>query len=240
MRSHFFRAAPLVLPVGFLVLWELGVRLTAETNILVPPPSQVFSALFGLIRTGTLFDHIGRASTGSRQAMCSRSWSVYHSDLRWGTRELADRLFGGTVNGLRPIPASAWIPISIILMGIGDRPAIFLVFIGTVWSIILNSSHGVRAVPKHLVWAAQTMGAKKRTIFTKVVFPAALPSVFTGMRIAVGVAFTCVIVAELIAVRSGLGYLITEARMIVRSDIVIAGMIAIGASAMHSISWSAS
>ena len=229
MRSHFSRAAPLVLPVGFLVLWELGVRLTAETNILVPPPSQVFSALFELIRTGTLFDHIGASLYRVAAGYVLAVLVGVPLGLAMGYSELADRLFGGTVNGLRPIPASAWIPISIILMGIGDRPAIFLVFIGTVWSIILNSSHGVRAVPKHLVWAAQTMGAKKRTIFTKVVFPAALPSVFTGMRIAVGVAFTCVIVAELIAVRSGLGYLITEARMIVRSDIVIAGMIAIGA-----------
>lgn len=72
------------------------------------------------------------------------------------------------------------------------------------------------------------MGASNASIFIKVIFPASLPSTFTGMRIGVGVAFTCVIVAELIAVRSGLGYLITEARMIVRSDIVIAGMIAIG------------
>ena len=142
---------------------------------------------------------------------------------------MAERLMSTTVNGLRPIPASAWIPLSIILMGIGEQPAVFLVFIGTVWSIILNTSHGVRNVPKHLVWAAQTMGASNATIFTKVIFPASLPATFTGMRIAVGIAFTCVIVAELIAVRSGLGYLITEARMLVRSDIVIAGRIRHGA-----------
>jgi NitT/TauT family transport system permease protein len=113
-------------------------------------------------------------------------------------------------------------------MGIGEQPAVFLVFIGTVWAIILNTSHGVKNVPKHLIWAAQTMGASNRTIFTKVIFPASLPATFTGMRIGVGIAFTCVIVAELIAVRSGLGYLITEARLLVRSDIVIAGMLTIG------------
>ena len=146
-----------------------------------------------------------------------------------GYSPLTEKFLSSTVNGLRPIPASAWIPISIILMGIGERPAIFLVFIGTVWSIVLNTSHGVRSVPKHLIRAAQTMGASNGFIFRKVIFPAALPAIFTGLRIAVGIAFTNVIVAELIAVRSGLGYLITEARMIVRGDIVIAGMVAIGA-----------
>ena len=224
-----FRAAPLLLPGGFLVFWELVVRLPGATSILLPPPSQVFTALFELIRTGTLFDHIAASLYRVAAGYVIAVLVGVPLGLAMGYSAMADRLFGGTVNSLRPIPASAWIPISIILMGIGDRPAIFLVFIGTVWSIILNAGHGVRAVPKHLIWAAQTMGAKKHAIFTKVVFPAALPAVFTGMRIAVGVAFTCVIVAELIAVRSGLGYLITEARMIVRSDIVIAGMIAIGA-----------
>lgn len=148
--------------------------------------------------------------------------------LAMGYSVLTEKLLTSTVNGLRPIPASAWIPMSIILMGIGEKPAIFLVFIGTVWSVILNTIHGVKSVPKHLIWAAQTMGASNRAIFVKVIFPAALPAIFTGMRIAVGIAFTNVIVAELIAVRSGLGYLITEARMIVRSDLVIAGMVAIG------------
>lgn len=224
-----FRLAPLLIPVLFLTAWELLIRVGGYGNILLPPPTTVFAALFQMIADGTLFVHI---SASLKRVAAGYALAVAVGvplGLAMGYSELANRLFGGTVNGMRPIPASAWIPLSIILMGIGDRPAVFLVFIGTVWSIILNSSHGVKSVPKHLVWAAQTMGASSYTIFTKVIVPASMPAVFTGLRVAVGIAFTCVIVAELIAVRSGLGYLITEARMIVRSDIVIAGMIAIGA-----------
>jgi ABC-type nitrate/sulfonate/bicarbonate transport system permease component len=223
-----YRVAPIVVPILFIAFWETAARLGTHNNILLPPPSRVFETLFELIRNGTLFDHIG-ASLFRVAAGYALSVIVgVPIGLAMGYWLLAEGLLTTTVNGLRPIPASAWIPLSIILMGIGEQPAIFLVFIGTVWSIILNTSHGVKNVPKHLVWAAQTMGASNATIFTKVIFPASLPSTFTGMRVGVGIAFTCVIVAELIAVRSGLGYLITEARMLVRSDVVIAGMITIG------------
>jgi NitT/TauT family transport system permease protein len=220
---------PLIVPLAFLAFWEGAIRFGGYSNVLVPPPSVVFVTLWGMIRDGTLLENIGASLQRVAAGYVLSVIVGVPIGLAMGYSQLMERLLGSTVNGLRPIPASAWIPISIILMGIGERPAVFLVFIGTVWSIILNAGHGVRSVPKHLIWAAQTMGASRNTIFTKVIFPASLPSIFTGMRIAVGVAFTCVIVAELIAVRSGLGYLITEARMIVRSDIVIAGMIAIGA-----------
>jgi len=150
------------------------------------------------------------------------------SGLAMGWSRVVEDALGATVHGLRSIPVTAWVPISIVLVGIGDRPAIFLVFIGTVWPLLLNTSHGVRTVPKHLIWAAQTMGASKPQLFVKVIVPAALPAVFTGMRIAMGVAWTAVIVSELIAVRSGLGYMITLARLIVRYDMVLGGMVAIG------------
>ena len=227
-RRHIYRAAPLLLPIVFALAWEAAARLSGANNILLPPPSQVLLALIDLIRTGTLFDDISASLLRVAAGYVLSVVIAVPVGLAMGYSIVTEKLLSSTVNGLRPIPASAWIPMSIILMGIGERPAIFLVFIGTVWSIILNTSHGVRNVPKHLIWAALTMGASNRAIFLKVIFPAALPAIFTGMRIAVGIAFTNVIVAELIAVRSGLGYLITEARMIVRSDIVIAGMVAIG------------
>ncbi|HLI12125.1 MAG TPA: ABC transporter permease [Alphaproteobacteria bacterium] len=221
--------APFVVPILVIATWEIAARLGGGNDILLPPPSQVFVALIELIRTGTLFDDITASMMRVAAGYALAVIVAVPIGLVMGYSVVFDRLLTTTVDGLRPIPASAWIPISIILMGIGDRPAIFLVFIGTVWSVILNTSHGVKNVPKHLVWAAQTMGASQGAIFMKVIFPASLPAIFTGLRIAVGIAFTNVIVAELIAVRSGLGYLITEARMLVRTDRVIAGMVAIGA-----------
>lgn len=227
-RRQFLRIAPIVVPVGLVVLWEVSARLSGASNILFPPASRVFQTLFELARTGALGEHI--ASSLQRVA-AGYGLAVIVGvpiGLAVGYSVLTERLLSTTINGLRPVPASAWIPISIVLFGIGETPAVFLVFIGTVWSIILNTIHGVKNVPKHLIWAARTMGASGGALFAKVIFPASLPSIFTGMRVAVGIAFTCVITAELIAVRSGLGYLITEGRMLVRSDVVIAGMIAIG------------
>jgi NitT/TauT family transport system permease protein len=216
-------------PVVLIILWEVSVRYFAQGNLLLPPASTVFQTLWEITLDGTLAANtlasLGRVVAGFA---CAAIVGV-PVGLMMGYYRVIDWSLSGIVNGLRPIPVAAWVPLSIILMGIGERPAVFLVFLGTVWPILLSTIQGVRTVPKHLLWAALTMGATAPQIFARVILPAALPSILTGLRVGVGTAFTCVIVAELIAVRSGLGYLITEARMLVRSDLVIAGMIAIGA-----------
>lgn len=226
-------ASPAVLmisgPALLIVIWEISVRYFGSGNLLLPPASTVFRTLWEITRDGTLFTHatasLGRVAAGF---LCAALCGI-PLGLMMGYYRLVDHSLSGIVNGLRPIPVAAWVPLSIILMGIGEKPAVFLVFLGTVWPILLSTIQGVRSVPKHLLWAALTMGATAPQTFARVILPSALPSILTGLRVAVGTAFTCVIVAELIAVRSGLGYLITEARMLIRSDLVIAGMIAIGA-----------
>ena len=225
-----FRSTTLLAMVGLLALfglWEAAVRLFGGGPLL-PPPSTVFVTLWEIINDGSLLENVIASLSRVVAGFLLSAMAGIPIGLAMGYSKYIYAPLSGIVHGLRPIPAAAWVPLSIILMGIGDRPAIFLVFIGTIWPIILNTIDGVRTVPKHLLWSALTMGASRRQIFIKVILPATLPSIVTGLRIAVGVAFTCVIVAELIAVRSGLGYLITEARMMVRSDLVIAGMIAIG------------
>lgn len=215
-------------PIVLILLWEVSVRYFAPGNVLLPPASTVFQTLWEITLDGTLISNalasLGRVAAGF---VCAAIVGI-PVGLMMGYYRIVDWSLSGIVNGLRPIPVAAWVPLSIILMGIGERPAVFLVFLGTVWPILLGTIQGVRTAPKHLVWVALTMGATAPQIFTRVILPAALPSILTGLRVGVGSAFTCVIVAELIAVRSGLGYLITEARMLVRSDLVIAGMIAIG------------
>jgi NitT/TauT family transport system permease protein len=217
----------LVVPVLFVLFWHVAATTLVPSNILLPPPGRVFRALADLALSGALWGHVEASLTRVAGGYILAVLVGVPVGIAMGASQTIEALLGSSVNGLRPIPVAAWVPLSIILMGIGEQPAIFLVFVGTVWAIILNTSHGVRNVPKHLIWAALTMGATRFQIFRRVVFPAALPSIFAGMRIAVGIAFTCVIVAELIAVRSGIGYMITEARLIVRADLVIAGMIVI-------------
>lgn len=226
------QAGSLVLPslgvMLLLLLWELSVRIWAKDDILLPPPSVVFVTLWEIIGNGSLFEHTFASLRRVGAGFLLAAVVGVPLGLVMGYYRFIDLTLRGMVDGLRPIPVAAWVPISIILFGIGEKPAIFLVLIGTVWPILLSTIQGVRLVPKHLLWAALTMGATAPQIFQRVVLPAALPTILTGLRLGVGAAFTCVIVAELIAVRSGLGYLITEARMMVRSDLVIAGMISIG------------
>ncbi len=223
---HSFRGV--IVPALLLIGWETAARLWLAQTILIPPPSEVVRTLGTLLRDGTLEAHTISSILRVLSGFLISLLFALPLGLLMGWNRLAHDLFDTTVQIFRPIPGTAWVPAAILLFGIGDRPALFLIFMGTIWPILLNTIHGVRNINKYFIWAALTMGADRRRLFTKVVFPAALPSIFTGCRVGMGVAWTFVVVAELIAVRTGLGYMIMEARLIVRPDIVFAGMIGIG------------
>ncbi len=129
---------------------------------------------------------------------------------------------------LRPIPPIAYIPLSILWFGLGNPPAIFLIAIGAFFPVLMNTIAGVRQVDGIYLRAARNLGAGGSTMFLRVILPAAVPYILTGMRIGVGTAFIVVIVSEMIAVNNGLGFRILEAREYFWSDKIIAGMITIG------------
>jgi NitT/TauT family transport system permease protein len=129
---------------------------------------------------------------------------------------------------LRPIPPIAYIPLSMLWFGLGNPPAIFLIAIGAFFPVLMNTIAGVRQVDGIYLRAARNLGASGSTMFRRVILPAAVPYILTGMRIGVGTAFIVVIVSEMIAVNNGLGFRINEAREYFWSDKIIAGMITIG------------
>src|ERR1044072_7459849 len=133
-----------------------------------------------------------------------------------------------SLQSLRPIPITAWLPFSIALFGIKDYGAIFLICLGAFYPILINATHGARSLDQNLHRAALMMGASSRTILFRVVLPNALPAIFAGMRIGAGIAWSAVIVAELVAVKSGLGYVLWDAYYIGRMDVVVADMASIG------------
>src|SRR5207237_6961422 len=136
-------------------------------------------------------------------------------------------LLNPIVQLLRPIPPIAFIPLAILWFGLGNPPA-FLISLGAFFPVLMNTIAGVRTVDAIYVRAAQNLGAPARTLFWRVLFPGAMPSILSGMRVGIGVAFIVVIVAEMIAVNSGLGYRILEAREFFWRDKTIAGLISIG------------
>ncbi|MEO7497857.1 MAG: ABC transporter permease [Massilia sp.] len=129
---------------------------------------------------------------------------------------------------LRPIPPIAYIPMAILWFGLGNPPAVFLIALGAFFPVLMNTIAGVRHVDAIYLRAARNLGAGQRTIFLRVILPAAVPYILSGVRIGIGTAFIVVIVSEMIAVNNGLGFRILEAREYFWSDKIIAGMITIG------------
>lgn len=148
--------------------------------------------------------------------------------LLMGAKPLVHDLFDPLVQIVRPIPPIAFIPLAILWFGLGNPPAFFLIALGAFFPVLVNTIAGVRNVDAIYVRAARNLGASQWTLFRRVMLPAAMPYILAGVRIGIGVAFIVVIVAEMIAVNSGLGYRILEAREYFWSDKVIAGMISIG------------
>lgn len=148
--------------------------------------------------------------------------------LAMGASRIAYAWMNPLMQLLRPIPPIAYIPLSILWFGLGNPPAIFLIAIGAFFPVLMNTIAGVRQVDGIYLRAARNLGAGGSTMFLRVILPAAVPYILTGMRIGVGTAFIVVIVSEMIAVNNGLGFRILEAREYFWSDKIIAGMITIG------------
>jgi NitT/TauT family transport system permease protein len=225
------------LPLLTLSIWEwLGAR--PELAGLLPAPSVVARAWyawafassgFGLNPyLGTWLDTVVHSAERVGQGFFLAVLIGVPLGLLLGWSRLAARLVDPSLQSLRPIPITAWLPFSIALFGVQDFGSIFLIFLGAFYPIALNAMQGARDVQRDWVRAARMMGANEWQLLHRVVFPAALPSIFTGLRLGAGVAWTAVIVAEMVAVKSGLGYVLWDAYYVGRMDIVIADMASIG------------
>jgi ABC-type nitrate/sulfonate/bicarbonate transport system permease component len=137
------------------------------------------------------------------------------------------------VEVIRPVPPLAWLPLAVIWFGIGLASSAFIIALGAFFPIVLNTVSGVKSVDGHLVEAARTLGASDRTILAKVLVPGSMPSIITGVRIGMGIAWMSLIAAELLGVKNGygLGYMIMTARDLARNDLLVAGIVVIGFAA---------
>jgi ABC-type nitrate/sulfonate/bicarbonate transport system permease component len=222
----------LSIPVLFLV-WEALARLVLpqlgpHIAILVPAPSLVLAAAYKAALSGDLFVHV----LASTQRVLS-AWGIVCVTtiplgiaMAWWPR--VNRYVNPIVELLRPIPPLAWIPISILWFGIGITQNIFIIMIGTFFPVLLNTIHGVRSIDPILIRAARNFGASQFKMLSRVVLLGAMPNIFTGVRIGLGVAWMVLVAAELVAATSGLGFMIMDARNFLQTDVIFMGMIAIG------------
>jgi NitT/TauT family transport system permease protein len=238
-------ARSLVVPVVVVAAWEGVSRAGWVSPIVLPAPSQVLLRWLAYARPLAPYDPaegswIAWALSGELPSDALASLTrvaggfaigtalALPLGLLMGARPRVHDLMNPVVQVLRPIPPIAFIPLAILWFGLGNPPAFFLISLGAFFPVLMNTIAGVRNVDAIYLRAARNLGAGEWTIFWRVIVPAAMPYILAGVRIGIGVAFIVVIVAEMIAVNSGLGYRILEAREYFWSDKVIAGMISIG------------
>ena len=219
---------PSIVVIAVVVaIWWATVVVTQSA--IFPTPWAVVAGTLELARDGTLWEHIGaslmRVGAGFGLAVALAIPLGLWMGWVHGAFVTLNPLF----QILRPISPIAWIPLAILWFGVGNASPIFLIFIASVFPMIVQTTVGVHTIEKRFLRAAENFGVTRTKLFVKVVFPATLPQIITGMRIGLGVAWLVVVAAEMIALRSGLGYLIIDSRNAGnRYDLVIAGMIIIG------------
>jgi len=215
--------------IALLLLgWEAVCRLAHVSPAILPPPTQVARKWVEYLSTGELPRDAAATLLRVAVGFFIGAGLALPLGLWMGAFGKVYEVFNPVIQILRPIPPIAYIPLSILWFGLGNPPAFFLIALGAFFPVLMNTIAGVRNVDAIYVRAAQNLGAPPPTLFRRVLFPGALPSILAGMRVGIGVAFICVIVAEMIAVNNGLGYRILEAREYFWSDKILAGMISIG------------
>jgi NitT/TauT family transport system permease protein len=236
-RSVVTAAQYAVFPLGVMILWQIFSTIGFVRRDVLPTPFDVLSVWYDLVTglthvagrySGTWFDH---AAASTWRVFAGFAWGTalgIFMGLLIGLSRLMERVFDPTVQVMRNIPVTAWVPLSLVFFGIGNAPAIFLIGLGAFFPAAINTTHGVRQINLTLYKSARMMGANETELLTRVVVPAALPSIFTGIRLSMGIAWVLVVVAEILAVRSGLGYLLNDAYLFYRNDVVIAAMLSIG------------
>ena len=215
-------------PLAVLVLWEALCRAAHVSPAILPTPTQVALKWVEYLRSGELPSDAAATLLRVGVGFLIGAALALPLGLWMGARAKVYGAFNPLIQILRPIPPIAFIPLAILWFGLGNPPAFFLIALGAFFPVLMNTIAGVRNVDAIYVRVAQNLGAKSGTLFWRVLLPGAMPSILAGMRVGIGVAFICVIVAEMIAVNNGLGYRILEAREYFWSDKIIAGMISIG------------
>ncbi len=211
-----------------LVLWEVSARFSSWSTNIFPDPLTVVLSLGELIHNGTLLRHtvasLFRVTAGFYLAIL---FGV-PSGILLGRVQMFQSFINPLVQFLKPISPLAWIPLAMLWFGIGDKPAIFLIFLSSFFPLVVSTTIAVYNINPTFFQVAANFNFNRRETLMKLIFPAIIPELVTALRLTVTIAWLVVVAAEMIAVQSGLGYLILDSRNALRMDYVMDGMIVIG------------
>jgi NitT/TauT family transport system permease protein len=221
------RLRPIAFIILLLIAWQIAVN--RSTVHLLPGPLQALGGIVDLAQHGLLLKYIVASLFRVTWGFVLAAVFGIPIGLAIGWYRRAEMAFNPLLQILRPISPLAWIPIAILWFGVGDMASIFLIFLGCFFPLILTSINAVQSIPAVYVHAARNFGLAPAAIVRRVLYPAVVPQLLIGLRITLGVAWLVVVAAEMIAVNSGLGFLIVDARNAGnRYDLVVAGMLVIG------------
>lgn len=218
--------------IFLIAFWQFASKvwlpsIDPHMAVLMPAPTVIAKTAAGMIVSGELWFHL-LASIKREAVAFLFSAIAIPLGIAMGWWRVVYNQVSPIMEILRPIPPLAWIPLSILWLGIGDEQNEFIIFLGMFFPILVNTIVGVKNIEPNLVRAARSLGAPEFKVLARVVFKGALPQIITGIRIGLGVGWMALVAAELVGANSGLGFLINDARSMLRTDVIVVGMLTIG------------
>ncbi|MCQ2011059.1 MAG: aliphatic sulfonate ABC transporter permease SsuC [Sporolactobacillus sp.] len=221
VRKDLMHVLPWLIPIVLLLVWQGLSSLGVLSATVLPSPLGVIRAGIRLFKSGELMNNLGISLYRAMSGFLIGGITGFVLGLCNGIFKVSDSLFDSSVQMLRNVPHLSLIPLMILWFGIGETPKIVLVALGVLFPIYINTYHGIKYVDKELVEMGQAYGLNGLSLFTHIIFPGALSSILVGVRYALGVMWTTLIVAETISSNSGIGYMAMNAREFMQMDVIV-------------------
>lgn len=209
-----------IVPVAILIGWDVIVRFGVVPARVVPAPLDVIAAAVKLIQKNQLLPDVAISTVRALSGLLVGGGVGFTLGMLNGFSSTSEKLLDSTVQMIRTVPNLALMPLIILWLGIGDGARLFLISLGVFFPIYINTFHGIRSVDKGLIEMGRIYGLSDRQLFWQVIFPGAMPSILVGLRLALGIMWLTLIVAETVAVNSGIGYMTASAREFIRVDVM--------------------
>jgi taurine transport system permease protein len=210
-----------------LLVWEVICRAGLIEAIFLPPPSRVMNRALTMFGQGALFEHVLASSRRVMVGFLFASLAAIPLGIFLGTSRFFRALFDPFISILRPLPSMSWVPLSLLWLGITEMQKYSIVFMGAFAPSLLYVIEATKNIDPILIRAAENLGATRRDIMKEVILPGALPQIMAGLKVMLGIAWTCVISAELVAAQNGLGFMIMNGKEYFQTDTVLLGMVLI-------------
>lgn len=211
----------------FLAIWEITCRSGLVDPIFLPPPSAILGKAIAMSNEGTLLANVLASARRVMIGFLAATIVAIPLGIMLGTSTFGRAAFNPILSLLRPLPSMSWIPLSLLWFGITETQKYSIVFMGTFAPALVYVIEATRNIDPLLIRAAQNLGASRWGVMKEVILPGSLPQILSGLKVILGLAWTCVISAELVAAREGLGFLIMNGKEFFQTEVVVLGMVLI-------------